>query len=225
MLILWYNIFITIWKKYQILEVFKNEKIVRRIIALLLVLCLLTSCGVAANNHENASERDYTIYNCNGRVISFTTKIQIDKEGEYFGTIKGNLFKIVTDPLTFYDANGNETAFAGDTYHLFNQDSHGIYVNKQFTYDMVGGFEIFGQEYAIYDINEELVANLKFSPGNFEGKLTDARGNIIAEYTSFIGFKDFTIKIYDSCELDEISVLMIFGSYYSDYHYDAGDSN
>ena len=202
------------------------KKIVTRIIVLTFILCLLTSCGVGSNTTSTpASERDYTIYNCNGRVISFTTKIEIDKEGEYFGTIKGNLFKIVTDPLTFYDVNGNKTAFAGDTYHFINQDSHGIYVNKQFTYDMVGGFEFFGQEYAIYDINEKLVANLKFSPANFEGKLTDHRGNIIAEYTSFVGFKDFTIKIYDSCELDEISVLMIFGSYYSDYHYDAGDYN
>ena len=201
------------------------KKIVRRIIALALILCLLASCGVAANTHGDPSKRDYTVYNCNGRVISLVTKIEINKEGEYFGTIKGNLFKIVTDPLTFYDVNDEKIAQAGDTYHFINQDSHGIYVDKQFTYDMVGGFEIFGQEYKIYDIDEELVANLKFSPGNFEGKLTDARGNIIAEYTSFVGFKDFTIKIYDSCELDEISVLMIFGSYYSDYHYDAGDSN
>ncbi|MGN1298380.1 MAG: hypothetical protein ACI4UE_00115 [Candidatus Scatovivens sp.] len=164
------------------------------------------------------------MYECNGRVLSLRTKIEIEKSGEYFGTIKGNIFKIVTDPLTMYDASDNKIAYAGDTYNFINQDSHGIYVNKKLTYDMVGKFELFGEEYEIYDFDENLVARLKFSPGNFNGTMTDVDGNTIAEYSSFIGFHDFDVKIYDNCEIDEISVLMIFGSYYSDYHSDSSSS-
>lgn len=203
------------------------KKIVTRLIAILMVLICLCSCGTttSTSNHGDPNSRNYTLYQCNGRVISLTTKIEVKKEGEDLCTIKGNLFKIVTDPLTMYDESGDDIAYAGDTYHFINQDSHGIYVGKQFTYDMVGKFEFFGQEYEIYDIDEVLVARLKFSPGNFDGKLIDTDGTIIAEYSSFYGFKDFTIKIYDTCEIDETSVLMIFASYYSDYHYDAGDSN
>lgn len=200
----------------------KIKNVTRLLIVSTIIITLLFSLvGCVSETHPSADSRNYTLYECNGRVITLSTKIEIEKEGDYFGTIKGNIFKIVTDPLTMYDDNDTKIAYAGDTYGFINQDSHGIYVGRQFMYDMLGKFELLGQEYEIYDYDRNLVAKLKFSPGNFNGKLTDPQDNIIAEYNSFIGFKDFDIKIYDSCELDEISVLMIFGSYYSDYHFDA----
>lgn len=197
------------------------KKIVTRLIAIVLILCCLYSCS-AKTKHGDPSSRDYTIYECDGKVWSWeSTKIEIVKEDQYFGTIKGNFFNFVTDPLTFYDENDKKIAYAGDTYHFINQNSHGIYVNGKFTCDLVGDFEVFGEEYQIYDFAENLVGKASFSMANLSGKIIDARGNIVAEYTSPYLFRNFTVKIYDTCEIDEHTVLMIFASYYSDYHYDS----
>ena len=199
------------------------NKIVTRLFVILMVIIVLSSCiATTTSNHGNPSSRDYTVYECDGKFWSIeNTKIKVFKENEYFGTIKGSLFTFVTDPLTFYNANDKKIAYAGDTYHFINQDSHGIYVNGNFTCDLVGDFEMFGQEYQLYDFDENLIGNASFSMANFNGKITDSRGNIVAEYTSSYLFRDFTVKIYDNCEIDEITVLMIFASYYSDYHYDS----
>ena len=191
------------------------------IISTIILSIIISFAGCGKKSHPSADSRDYTLYECNGRVITLQTKIEIDKEGEYFGKIQGNIFTVVTDPLTMYDVNDNKLAHAGDTYHFINQDSHGIYIGRELMYEMVGKFEWMGQEYEIYDYDENYIGKLKFSPGNFNGMLTDAKGNIVAEYDSLFGFKDFEVIIYDNCEIDEVSVLMMFGSYYSDYHYDA----
>ena len=204
------------------MKTIKRKNVTRLLIISTLILAIILSfTGCGKESHLSADSRDYTLYECNGRVITLQTKIEIEKDGVYFGKIQGNIFTAVTDPLTMYDANDNKIAHAGDTYHFINQDSHGIYIGRELIYEMVGKFEMLGQEYEIYDYDENYVGKLKFTPGNFNGKLTDTTGNIIAEYNSFFGFKDFEIKIYKNCEMDEISVLMMFGSYYSDYHYDA----
>lgn len=200
------------------------KKNVTRLIPIIVVLiCFLFSyISTLGVFHGDPSSRDYTLYECDGKVWSWqNTKISISKEGEYFGTIKGNFFALIVDPLSFYDVNGKKIAYAGDTYHFINQDSHGIYTNQEFVYDLVGEFEVFGDEYKIYDFDENLVGKASFSFANLNGKITDARGNIIAEYSSPFLFKDYTVKIYDNCEIDEVTVLMIFASYYIDYHYDA----
>jgi hypothetical protein len=53
------------------------------------------------------------------------------------------------------------------------------------------------------------------------GMLYDADENIVAEYHSGILNYDYEVKIYEDCPLDDISVLMIFASYHSDYIYDS----
>lgn len=69
------------------------------------------------------------------------------KNNEDFAFVKGNLFKFVTDPLTLYDENDNEVAYAGDDYHFISQDSHSITVNGILTAEMVGFVDFFGESY------------------------------------------------------------------------------
>ena len=77
-----------------------------------------------------ASEKNYIEYNCDVKNLNLATTIKIYKEKDYFGTIAGEVFRFVTDPLTLYDADGKRAAYAGDSYHFFAQDSHAIYVNN-----------------------------------------------------------------------------------------------
>ena len=43
-------------------------------------------------------------------------------------------------------------------------------------------------------------------------------------FYSKLFFNDFTVRIYEDCELDENTVLMIFCSYYNDKEYDASNN-
>lgn len=188
----------------------------KKVYRLIIVVCLFIILGGCGTSQSQEGEK-YTSYLCDVKNLTLSTKILISKEGEYFGKVTGDILKFLTDPLTMYDAKGNKIAYAGDSYHFINQDSHGIYVNNEFTYDMNGLFDLFGEEYEIYNEDEKKVAYISFNIHNTKGIMYNADKKIIAEYESAYMFKDFNIKIYDDCEIDEISVIMIFCSYYSDY--------
>lgn len=168
-----------------------------------------------------ASEKNYIEYNCDVKNLSLATTIKIYKEKDYFGTITGEVFRFVTDPLNLYDKSGKRVAYAGDAYHFFAQDSHTIYINDGFSAEMVGLIDAFGESYDIYNYDGKKIAYVYFNTWNTSGKMYDNNNNVIADYTSNVFFNDYIVRIYDGCPLDENTVLMIFGSYYSDYHADS----
>ena len=161
-----------------------------------------------------------TEYKCDVKNLRLATTIEINKDGRLIGEVKGSIFALVTDPLTMYSPADDKIAYAGDAYHFIAQDSHGIYVNGSFTADMVGQVEIFGEEYKIYDADENLLAKVKFNEFNTTGEMYDKNGTLIAVYSSNFFFNNFTVEISDKCELDHNTVLMIMCSYYSDQAYD-----
>ena len=46
-----------------------------------------------------------TKYKCDVKNFRLATTIDISKEGKDFAKIKGNILKLITDPLTMYDLN------------------------------------------------------------------------------------------------------------------------
>lgn len=157
----------------------------------------------------------YTQYDCDVKNWELSTAIEIKKEDEDFVKVKGNIFALITDPLTMY--NGEETAaYAGDAYHFVAQDSHTIYVDNEFSVEMVGLVDLFGETYEIYDFDENMIAKVSCNTFNTKGKMYDTEGTLLADYYSNFFFKDFTVRISENCDLDEKTVLMIFCSYYSD---------
>lgn len=170
---------------------------------------------------NSAAKGPHTEYQCDVKSISLSTKIDIAKEGEDFAKVRGNLFRFVTDPLTMYDLEDNKIAYAGDAYHFIAQDSHSISVGDTVTAEMVGLVDFFGESYDIYNAAEEKVAKISFNMFNTKGEMYDMDGNIIADFYSKLFFNDFTVRIYEDCELDENTVLMIFSSYYSDQKADS----
>lgn len=161
----------------------------------------------------------YTQYDCDVKNFNLSTTIEIEKEDEDFMKVKGNIFALITDPLTMY--NGDETtAYAGDAYHFIAQDSHTIYVNNEFSAEMVGLVDFFGETYEIYDFDENMIAKVSCNTFCTKGKMYDTEGTLLADYYSNFFFNDFTVRISENCDLDEKTVLMIFCSYYSDQHAD-----
>ena len=196
----------------------KKCVIVRKLLICCFIICILfTSCS-SDDNVERGTK--YATYNCDVKILTLATEIEISKNGKQFGKVSGDILKLVTDPLTMYDSEGNSIAYAGDSYHFINQDSHGIYVNNTFMYDMIGLFEVFGESYEIYDEEEKLVATISFNETSTNGKRCYANKDIMAEYSSGFLRKDFDISIYEGCNIDDISIIMIFCSYYSDYSAD-----
>lgn len=135
---------------------------------------------------------------------------------------KGNYIKIITDPLTLYDADmDTKLGYASDEFHLIAQDSHVIITNNgERSVELVGKFQLLGDKYDIY-IGEELVAIAEFNAFNTYGTITSANGEIMADYTSKILFNDFTIQITRESIFSDEEIALIFASYYSDQKFDS----
>ena len=196
-----------------------NKKIIR----IMVVAVILVFLGVWGISVSRAAS--YTEYHCDVKNLRLATTIEIYKDNVYFGKVEGDVFRFVTDPLTMYDTSGKRTAYAGDAYHFIAQDSHSVYVDGSFTAEMVGLVDFLGESYDIYNKAGNKVAYVSFNDWNTNGKMYDMDRNLIAEYSSNFFFNDFNVTIYDKCNLDEKTVLMIFCSYYSDQHADAAASN
>lgn len=195
-------------------------KVVRRIVCVVVVCFLLIGVFVLSGSKKDIVP--CTEYKCDVKNLRLSTTIEIDKEGENFATVNGEILKFLTDSLTMYDLNKNKIAYADDSYHLISQDSHSIYVDGIFSVEMVGLVKLFGESYDIYNKDGEKVANVTFNTFNTNGKMYDTNGNLIADFNSKFFFNDFDVRISEECTLDEKTVLMIFCSYYSDQ---SADSN
>ena len=167
------------------------------------------------------SLEDYSEYECDVKNFRFSTEIIIREDGEKIAKVKGNIFRIVEDPLTMRDMAGNRIAFAGDDYHFISQDSHVIIADGKVMAEMVGRVKLFGEKYDIYDSNGMKLATVEFNFTDTYGEMRDPVGRLIAEYGSFIFFNDFDVRVSPDCQLDENTVLMIFASYYSDQAFDS----
>lgn len=157
-------------------------------------------------------------YKCDVKTFNLNTKILIKEDGNTLYTAKGDIFRIVEDPLTLYDNDDKKIFYADDTYHLIKQDSHCIVGNGE-KLEMVGEFHIFGNSYEIY-LEGRKVAEATFNAFHTKGELCDNDGNIIANYTCSLGFNDYIIQTKENNLFSEEAILMIFASYYSDKHAD-----
>ena len=163
---------------------------------------------------------NYVQYDCDVKNLRLSTDIKISSNNQKVASVTGNIFRIVEDPLTMSDTEGNKMAYAGDDYHFIAQDSHAIIVGDTVTAEMVGLWDLFGETYDIYNTDGEKIARAEFNYLNTAGEIYDADGTLIATYGSFVFFNDFTVKISNDSEIDPTTLLMIFCSYYSDQSYD-----
>lgn len=198
-----------------------NRETKKLIINIVLAMMFLATAFIyGAITGDRKFDAPYVEYDCDVKNITLSTTIEIEKDGKHFAKVKGNILKFITDPLTMYDVEDEQLAYAGDAYHFIAQDSHTIYVNRDFSVEMVGLFDLFGETYDIYDFEQEKIATVECNVWNTEGQMYDENDTLLAEFTSNYFFNDFKVRISENCELDEKTVLMIFCSYYSDQHAD-----
>jgi len=204
-----------------------RSKTFRIVVISIFAIVLVGTVIMVAIGADNPKEIDgnYAEYTCDVKNFRFATKIEIKTDDTLIGTVSGNIFTFVIDPLTLYDPAGNQIAYAGDDYHFFVQDSHAIYLNNGLAVEMVGQAKFYGEKYEIYDINQNKIATANFNGINTAGEMYDTSGKLIATYDSALFFKDYDVKISEECKIDDNVVLMIFASYYSDQAADSKASS
>ena len=184
---------------------------------MLSAICFLVACG--SKNSSNSKEKDCRIYECDYKTLNLNTKITTTFNDEEI-SISGNIFRLFTDPLTVKNKNDEIIGYAGDVYGFISQDDHGIYIGEEFDVNMCGNVDLFGESYTLKNENGEVVGNVSFNTFNTYGTIKDTNDNIIAEYVSSYFFNDYTVTIYENDICSDLSILMIVGSYVSDYQAD-----
>lgn len=195
-----------------------NDRKSRIVKLIVLVLIIIIASSAIFSRKPIGS---HTEYECDVKNFRLSTDIVISRAGDKIGNVTGSIFRIVEEPLTMKDTSGNKMAYAGDDYHFVAQDSHVIITNGVVSAEMVGRFKLFGEKYDIYDSEENKIATVKCNWTDTYGEMYNVDGVLIADYSSFIMFNDFDVRISDECEIDHTTVLMIFCSYYSDQAYDS----
>lgn len=190
----------------------------KKIFALIMILLIgcLSACGTATD----AATKTGRVYECDYKSLNINTKITTTIDGEEI-SIVGNIFKLLTDPLTVKDSKGNVLGYAGDVYGIVSQDDHGIYIGEEFDVNMCGNVDLWGESYKLKDAEGNIVATVEFNMSNTGGKIVDAEGNLIAMYSSSLFMNDYTVIIYDNDVCSDMSILMIMASYVSDYKADS----
>lgn len=190
-----------------------------------IVVVIIVIWGIASGitRSKDLASDDYRTYECDYKSTSITqTRIETVIDGRDV-IIKGSsIAKLkITDPLGMYDADGNEIAYAGDTYGFIAQDTHGIYVNGEFEINMEGNVSLLGNVYTLKDKDGNALATIDCNSFDTKGYVIDNNGNIIASYESLYAVNDYTVKICDNGICSDEAMLLIIASYVSDVKYDS----
>lgn len=195
------------------------KKILSLLVAILMI-ANLTACGVTESTSTNIETG--RVYECDYKSLNINTKITTTLDGEEI-SIVGNIFRLLTDPLTVKDSKGNVLGYAGDAYGIISQDDHGIYIGDSFDVNMCGNVDLWGESYKLKDSEGNVVGTVEFNMSNTGGNIKDANGNLIAKYSSVLFMNDYTVTIYDNDVCSDMSILMIVASYVSDYKADSSN--
>ena len=180
----------------------------------------LSACGSTTSIGTNTETG--RVYECDYKSLNINTKITTTLDGEEI-SIVGNIFRLLTDPLTVKDSKGDVLGYAGDAYGIISQDDHGIYVGDSFDINMCGNVDLWGESYKLKDSEGNVVGTVEFNMSNTGGTIKDANGNLIAKYSSALFMNDYTVTIYDNDVCSDMSILMIVASYVSDYKADSSN--
>lgn len=202
-------------------------------VSTMIILCctgMLTGCGSTLNAYSEVDSgteatENCRVYECDYKTLALNTKIVTEVDGETV-TIKGNIFRIVTDPLVMVDSDGNVLGEATDTYKFLTNDDHAILIDGQVDVVMSGDFNIIGKTYQLYDKDGNQIGKFERSVMlGLSATIKDTDGNLIAEYSKLPFFNDYTVKVYDNDKMSDKSVLLIMASFISDDMADSSSSS
>ena len=185
------------------------------ICGIIILLAAIFNPSYTIKDSIKSSER---VYECDYKTVSLNTSISYLKDDATY-TVKGDIFHLLTDPLTLYK-DDKVIGEASDAYHIIGQDDHAIIINGKFEIDVVGNIELLGENYDLYNQDGIKVGYADFNSFGTSGAIYNIHDEVIATFSKFVLFNDYTIKIYDNNLCSDNALLMIFASYMSDYKAD-----
>lgn len=188
-----------------------RKKVIAILVAVVMVLVLVTF-GL----WRISPAGDGKDYYCNVKGLSLSTKIEISEDSKVIRKVKGNMLKVLTDPLTLYDANENKIGYAGDSYRVVAQDAHVIYLDGKVKCIMDGKVDFLGETYKLYDAEGVQIGRIKFNFLDTKGILYDMNDKVLATYASNVLRNDYIVTISEACKIDPDALLLLFASYVSD---------
>ena len=194
----------------------------KKILSTLLIFTMIlnmTACSTYTNDTSVKDNDSVRIYEHDYKIISLNTEITTTYNDTEI-TISGDIFRLLVDPLTIKDSDGNVLGYAGDVYGFISQDDHGIYVDDNFEINMCGNIDFLGESYELKDSNGTVVGYAAFNMNSTRGEITDINGNLISKYSSKLLANDYTVTIYDNEVCSDMAILMIIASYVSDFQAD-----
>ena len=188
-------------------------------IAVIAALIALFSTNITAPNDAD------TQYFCDYHNISFDMNIDVqDIGGKSLYTINGEFFASYEDDLAMTTKSGQLVKHTNDVYNFITQNEHVIYdAENNLCYKCDGKIKLFADSYDVFDADGNKIAFVSFNMFDTSGVMKNMDGDIIARYDSALSRKDYIVSIYDNCQIDDESILLIFASYVSDKR--ADDSN
>lgn len=186
--------------------------------------CFMIAAAVAfaamlipLNVPENAKSQ----YMCDTHVLSFTTNVDIeDADGNYLYNVNGDYFAAIEDNLVMQDMQENIVREMDDEYNFITQNDHTILDGNGILYSCQGNINIVSNSYDVFNNKKEQVGDIEFNTWNTYGALKNVDGEVVAQYNSSILGTNYVVSIFENCEIDDASVLMMFASYYSDIRSD-----
>ena len=184
---------------------------------ILIVLLVITVCTLNITAPSDAQNQ----YFCDYQHMTLDMEVVVeDMNGNKLYDINGEVFAAFEDDLAMATANGDVVCYTNDIYNLISQNAHEIYRDEQLIYTCDGKIKIFADSYNVYDKDNNKIAYVDFNMFDTVGIMRNVDGDVIARYDSALSRKDYIVSVYDNCNIDDESVLMIFASYVSDLRAD-----
>lgn len=200
----------------------KKKHVIPLFFVLIIILAAVLAAVITSIKPEIGECKSFF---CDVKVLSLKTNIRVSNETENIGNIRGKVIRFLTDPLTMYNNEGTKIAYGSDEYHLIAQDSHMIFVNDRPSVEMVGKINLLSDSYDIYDTHGQKIATAKFNMFNTYGSIVSTDGKLWADYHSNLLRFDYDVRITYDCKLDNVTVLMMMASFYSDRTADLSSSS
>lgn len=164
-------------------------------------------------------------YFCDYKHMTLDMEVDVkNMDGNKLFNINGEVFAGFEDDLAMTNSDKQVVRHTNDIYNFITQNEHVIYSdNDELLYKCDGKIKIFADSYDVFNADGDKIAYVSFNMFDTCGIMKNMDGEIIARYDSALSRKDYFVSIYDECEIDDESILMIFASYVSDKRSD--DSN
>ena len=185
-----------------------------------IVFCILSGFGVFG---IDAPTEYKSQYNCDYKVISMTLNVDVVGNDESKYNISGEFFSKYEDNLKMKNVDDEVVKVSDDHFNFISQNNHTIMSGDDVEYICDGKIKFFADSYDVYDAEKNKIAYVSFNMLDTVGVMIDMDGKEIARYDSSLLGYDYVITIFDECDMDDESVLMIFASYVSDKRADSQD--